>query len=459
MTSVAGSVRAPRVHLVSYIDATESTVEPFATHDIRQFADAVSLCPGQVAVDAMIDRKPVSATVKAISAIGTLAAPIVAGASVGLLAGAPPALVGLACGLVAVEWTALATVSGALKRNLAKLDSAVHAACFHDGSWEGRRTYTIGTDSRQEVHEVQSSDKNAVVDFLSEQLKATPSSLNIVHMFGHGLAYRYAGGKNFADFKTTVDRVAQQSGHPIDLLLLESCQEGNFEGLASIAPSVRYAVVSEDSVYESVYGEMLKSALQEKGSTGDALQVGEAMLAHADGIHHVPNLLTRLYDLAGRRFLNSTEQAPTLALVDLSKMPALVGAVDKLGGVLSEESEGGGQPTLRKLLSEVPETSDWLKTGDLAILCQCLDEHYRTSSSPRAKAIRDASQAVQAALEKVVVGNHRSKHAGPGGGLSIQLPSARVAEMDEYERRFARFSDCAAPSGWKRFVAVMSNRV
>jgi len=306
-------------------------------------------------------------------------------------------------------------------------------------------------------------------------MKQYPSGTTVVHMIGHGLGYRYSSGLPFGAYEKVLNDATTQAGRRPDVLLLESCLQGNFEALAATQDYARYAVVSEETISAGVVGELLRDTV--KDNAGQALtprQLGASLVQHAENNNPLK------------------PGAETLVMVDTTKMPALTTAVDALGKVLADEAKDGrwepiqgavvgaqqypNHPLFKDMrqilgLGDLKDFAERLKTiydgGSVKmpsksygpIRVQVEQRFGQAQVSPRARAIQTAADDVLKALQGAIVESHISDRYDGAGGMSIQLPSKfeKMEGKAHYQKAgLGTFDQSASPAGWREFVKEMN---
>ncbi|MBM3465330.1 MAG: hypothetical protein FJX76_24820 [Armatimonadetes bacterium] len=473
------------VHVITRLDATEPILAPFATQIVQQLEEMKAIGGDRVTADVMIDRRSPPTAPKVARGLllaGVIAAPVAAGVALGVAAGS--LLVGAAATLAGWKGARALADGGMAEKCYGNLMSAAQETILGESRWEGRRTYRIeadrtpAIDSRPLTSEPLSAAPRSgdVTDFLVSSARSHPGGLTVVHLLGHGLAYRAGAGMPFAEYNQVLADTASRRRAPADLLLLESCLQGNLEALQATAPHARYAVVSEEILSATVMGEMLKETVREKGDRAvTPREFGAALVDHA----------SRASGAFGAR-------AQTLTLVDMQRVWALNEAVGRLGDLLADEVADGRLDGIRAALSgtetypRIPMhryLANGLALGDLKQLAERLRAVYageavavptstlgplsmpreqrwpQAGDSPRAAAVRSAVDEVLAAMDSAVVARYTDDAYASSGGISVQLPGpfAGMEQSETYRSSGnARFDESAAAPGWKRFVEAAS---
>lgn len=450
--------RHNNVRLLAFVDATEPVLEPMALDSLHKLDDSVG---PRLSVDMMMERKVMPFGQKLATGVGQL----------GLLLTAAAAVPGgiAACFMGAGPAGLLATAAGGalLKKKGLKLlmRGAGHVMSAFEGKkrnvspWNGVRTYEEGrlTDHRPLGKK---RDLEAVSDFLARGMRRYPAGdLNVVCMTGHGLGHRHSIGMDRPEFQALVEKTVQKAGKPIDVLMMESCLEGNLETVAGIGNRARYVVVSEESISAGALGTHLQAA-------------------------------TRV--LEGREFTASRwastvvrcgQEAETLAVVDTAQLPPVMQALDALGGLLRQEMAANPEALKAAIESTQLFPKDALfrhdarrlGLGDVGHFCRNLQRVYsgrpltigsgyfqeearfpEAASSPRARAILDAAVQLREQVDLAVVERYNSHAYRDASGLSVQLPTKW---LDKVDQKLPRYDESGAPPQWTAFVTEMSRQL
>lgn len=464
------------VHIISHIDASEHIIEPFATGEMQQLENIKAQNGDKVEVDAVVVRDTGNPYVK----IGTggaeglvILAPSIAGWAISRKKSAAAALV-------------IFGIGGALSYGLGKsglgLDAlrnvASGVADLSSGEpvWNGTKVYHVEPNSSKAIDsktlnqtDALKPDTKTATDFIASQMKEYPKSTTVVHMVGHGLAYHASSGFDFKEYQKVLKDASEQAGRPIDLLVVESCLEGNVEAVISTMPSARYVIISEESIAAGILPDLMKQSLNEmmaqQGKDGqqtqiDAKQLGELMVKKGQ----------------------QNKNLSTLALVDMEKVPALTKSVDQLGSLLAQESKAGRTSGIVDAVKGTPvypagnvegDMGQKLGMGDLKTFAENILRAYGDTStgkgevnreaaaSPQAQQIRDAAKEVLEKLNDAVPAVTANGSYSGAGGLSIQLPLSSLEKLDSTlaKNKMTTFKDSQAPQGWKDFVNDMSTKM
>ncbi|MBM3463913.1 MAG: hypothetical protein FJX76_17600 [Armatimonadetes bacterium] len=485
--NVGPEVATPDVHLITHIDATEPVIEPFATLSIQQLEEMKKSGGANFTADVSIDRKteaPALKIAKGVLTTAAMLAPLGAGIAVACTAGS--FIVGGLAIYLGFKGTKALALKGFLQKGLGRIMSGIKESKMEEPRWDGRRVYQVEADKTGAIDSKIVSqgdlpkmrDPNDISKFLINNMKAYPSGTTVVHMMGHGLGYRYSAGLPFSAYEKVLEDTTKAAGKPADIVLLESCLQGNLEALAATSSYSRYSVLSEETVSAGVIGEILKNtAAHNAGKALTPRELGTKLIEESRAMEPAP----------GTPSMNPS--AETLVLVDNAKVPALVAAVDRLGLVLADEVKDGRKEFIEgavKGAEQYPKhplfksMRKTLAMGDLKDFCERLDAIYQGNQvdmpdrkifgpihakvqqrwgqavfSPRAADIRKVAGEVLSALNQAVVASHISDRYKKAGGVSIQLPGKfeKMENAPHYKKAgLGTFDQSAAPDGWRKFV-------
>jgi|GEM_PF-2170780 len=474
--SVSTQQQGAPVHIISHIDASEHIIEPFATSEMQKLENIKSTHGDKVEVDAVMVRDTGNPYVK----IGTgggegllVLAPSIAGWSISRKKKGAAALLMMGIGGVMSYGLAKSGLGIEVLRNVA---SGVADLSAGEPVWDGTRVYHVQPNSSDAIDsklisqsDALKPDAKAATDFIASQMKEYPGSTTVVHMVGHGLAYHSSSGFDFKEYQKILKDASEQAGRPIDLLVVESCLEGNVEAVIATMPSARYVIISEESIAAGILPDLMSQSLNEmmspQGNTQqqkqiDAKQLGELMIEKG----------------------KNSKNLSTLALVDMEKVPALSKSVDHFGSLLSQESKSGRTSGIIDAVKNTPvypqgsvtgDMGQKLGMGDLKTFAENILRVYGDAStgkgevnqeatgSPQAGEIRQAAKDILARLSEAVPASTTSSSYNGAGGLSIQLPLATMEKIDSTlaKNKMTTFKESQAPQGWKDFVNDMSTKM
>lgn len=446
------------IHVISHMDATESIIEPFATSGLGQMQQATKNGAGHVTADIAIDREahPWQKIGTGAAYSAAVVAPFLIGRHFAKKNG-DKALLAIGLTLAGAYGSyQMVGLTNYMHDGLGAIISGVADLKSPEGVWSGGRQIHMA-DGKREAEVTTGSmqgDPDAISRYLADNMKKYPSGTTVVHMMGHGLMYRHVSGLPGDQFEKVLADATREAGRPVDVLVVESCLAGNLEMLNANYPSVRYAIVSEESILAGATGRMMESTFKDTaGAELTPRELAQSMLDHARGDKGIE----------------------TLAVIDMAKVPQLNQAVDRLGADLTSEVLAGRTAPLATAvkdtpvypLSEAGGTAKMLAVGDLKIFAENLLTTYGEggagASSPGAAQIREHAQAVLEQMKSTVIGLNTTATYAKAGGLSIQLPGMKMEKLENSTvlgaKGMTRYKDAHAPENWRQFVEQMSPKM
>ncbi|MEW6278117.1 MAG: hypothetical protein AB1758_05810 [Candidatus Eremiobacterota bacterium] len=464
-----------KIHVVSLIDASEEVIEPMAVATVENLEEAHRAAGNQLTGSVFLQRSNVSPAMKNLKSHLASTLPPLLGAATGAALGCAltgSLLLGALGGVVGMAVGGMVGRMAFGRTQMLKYLPQDAAEPF----WTGSRTYQLGgdrtpaIDSRVVSQDPGSSklDPAQMGQLLGEEMQKNPDATSVAHVFGHGLAYRQAAGLPFGQYRQMLAQATSLAGRPVDLLLVESCLEGNLESLLATAPYARYAVVSEEIVSAGAISQAFSKAVGALG--GQAVtprELGTAVVASNPS--PVGEMLRFFFGMppvdpeGPPEALVKQMRAETLALIDLDRVAGLGQAVDRLGAVLTEEVKDGMLPYLATAAEEAMVTGDPmlsfakqdLGVGDLNVFVNRIALLYQQGTpSSRPREVMKACVEVQERLAEAVVANSIDPQFVDSAGLTVQLPTRRLGRLDrEFDDTLAR---SAAPPRWREFVELAS---
>jgi hypothetical protein len=462
------------VHIISHIDASEHIIEPFATSEMQQLEQIKAAHKDDVIIDATVVRDTGDPYAKlgtgGIEA-GITLAPGIAGYIISRKKSGAVALLALGVGGALSFGLAKTGLGTEALRNIV---SGASDLASGEPVWNGTRVYEVQPDTSKAIdsklvaqRDALKPDAQQATDFFVSQMRAHPNSTTVVHMVGHGLGYHASSGFDFKDYDKILHSTLKETGKPIDLLLVESCLEGNSEAVMGSFPSARYVVVSEESIAAQRLPDVLKRSLDEvlkenpqDGDGVDPRKLGEAIIRNSKDVKGIE----------------------TISLIDMTKVTGLKQSIDEFGKVLGTEVAAGRDAGIGAAIKNTQmypagsvegDMGQKLGMGDLKQFAEnILHEYGETSvgkgdvdsasaSSPQATQVKEAARRVLNSLDESVVAVTNSSSYQGAGGLSVQLPVGTLKKVEQKlaENKMTTFKDSEAPQGWKDFVFTMSDKL
>ena len=364
-------------------------------------------------------------------------------ASAGLLT--LPAALGLAGAVGAVTaGLSLSWLSLQLRDMLQKSDAPTGLGLQHSGF--ERLDFPRLTKS--------SSPSEALQEMVLANMRHYPSSLQVLHLNGHGHGDKAVAGLPVKEQKQALHQATLESQRKFDVAFYETCYGANFEFLHGQHDSVNYAVAFQDTIPKSnsqlgrlPISEVLSQAVDAENGREAAVRMAQVSGRHFDSGETVPISSVPFAERpsqANRRELwintDSTAVAVDVAVLRQELSPAL----DRLGPKLSTFLQEPGAP---KLLEKARQKNLLEPTGDLVDLggfLQTVAEGL-APDAPARVLIEDA----QKALSKSIL-HKRTGQDIPLSGLSFH---SRPQEVRFSGPASSAHGDSSLPKGWIDFVA------
>lgn len=440
-------------HIIANVDATEPIVEPFVTSNLGQFQKITRGTDGHVTVDMQVERNA-SPLFKAVSGVGVIAAttaPFFMFRRLARKGSSTATMVGLTIAGV-LGSVAVGSALGVVHDGIGGVISAAADLKHAEGVWSGRQAVHLADGQRQLLEKADSKavEPEQIGRFLAEQMKKYPDGNVVVTLTGHGLYYRHLAGVQGDAFEGMLQTATREGGRPIDVIVLESCLSGNLEALNAMYPSARYAVVSEESIAAGAVGRMFEATA--KATAGQAV---------------TPRELAERIVSAGK----GDKGVETLAVVDLSKLPALNEALDRFGGTLLEQVNGGNVHAIRGAVSNTmvfplhsASIARQFAVGDLRQFTENLLTAHAGDPSAAATAVRGSAQGVLDALDDAVVSVTMTDAYKAQGAISVQLPGKDISKYEKESgilgaRGLSKYANAESPEQWRAFVSAMSEKM
>jgi clostripain len=366
-----------------------------------------------------------------------------------------------------------------------------------DGNWSGARRYYITQDDdlskinskvMDDLGEVNMADPATLVDFATWAIKTFPADHYVLILSDHGMGW--PGGWTDGDMEDSVvaseriplvkvlgnalylnqldealGQIRKQSGiEKFDVIGMDACLMGQLEVFSMLEAHSRYAVTSEET--EPALGWAYTAFLQTVAETPgiSAADLSKSVVkTYIDGDQRIVDDDARadfVRELGGSRasaaqMAKEMSQDVTLAAVDLSKIPALMGSVDDLAYALQSDDQStiaGARSHALAFTNVFTEKgfSGYIDLGSFVQLLQSesIDENVQKLSGDVLAGIKQA----------VIAEKHGSSKKG-ATGVAIYFPNSSLYKSpysgpQSYTAVAGRF---AKNSLWDDFLAFHYN--
>lgn len=374
-----------------------------------------------------------------------------------------------------------------------------------DGNWSSTRRYyveqdndlqRVGSRQYQDLGEVNMSDGDTLVDFVTWAIETYPADKHVLIMSDHGigwpggwsdpdpggssglnipLATRLGDELYLMEIDEALQTIRNNTGlEQFELIGMDACLMGHLEVFSALQPHSRYAVASQE--VEPALGWAYTGFLEELALNPDmsGADLGRFIVdSYIDEDQRIVDDQARaeflrqgsplggLFDLLGGGGGGSTMSAAqlaqqlekniTLTAVDLAALPTLMDSVNNLSFTLQDadqrsvaQSRSYAQSFTSVFGSDIP--ASYIDLGHFA---QLLGQQSGSS------AVSAASNDVLAALSQVVIAEKHGPNKPGATGVSIYFPNSQLYNNpltgpESYTAIARRF---AQDSLWDDFMA------
>ena len=337
-----------------------------------------------------------------------------------------------------------------------------------DGNWVGARRYhvtkdtdlsTIHSEQVADLGQVDMSDPNTLVNFATWAIKTYPADKYVLILSDHGMGWpggmtsTASGGRALpsaplansvgnlmylSDMNSAITKIRSVTGiDKFEMVGLDACLMGGLEVLDTLAPSARYAVLSEETepslgyAYASFLGSLesnpsmnggdLAKAVVQSYITDDERVVDDQ--ARAEFVKGGP-VTSGLFNNgpSASQVAQQLSTDITITAADLSAVPQLMGAVNDMAydfQQVDQNSLAKARDYARSFTNVFGDSSKgpYIDLGNFVQLLKDLN--------PQGD-IATAINNVQAGISKVVIGEKHGKDEAGATGISIYFPTSQL---------------------------------
>lgn len=434
-SSPISAAQSRGVKVTAFLDASEPVVEPFGAKRVDCLEKAKLDAGPDLDATAQVFRSGTTPREKMISGLKKIglevAMPVIGG-----VVGGP---IGFAVGLA---MSAGYFVFGAGRQGLGEVMSAHYQRQqLPDGDWKGMRRYEIAADNGPgyDSQAVASTEArfhpkaSDLTDLLCSSMD--PYRTNVVYVLGHGLGYRQSASMPVTDLRDSLSEASKKTGAQADVLVMESCLMANMEAMNELQGAAQVAVVSEESLQV------------------DALPVREMMADAARGGGTPQEIARRMISIASKE-----RSIDTLSAIDLTKMPALMQSLDRLGDRLASEIAGGHGPQIKAAVQQAMKYPQGRLSFMERAMTKLSDLGAFLDALPTVGLGDDTAQAAidaRNAMESVVIAEKRGDGYEGASGLSFQSGTKGLAGLLDKAPEMDHYADLALPAGWRAFIGAL----
>ncbi|NMB54679.1 MAG: hypothetical protein GYA15_08245 [Leptolinea sp.] len=339
----------------------------------------------------------------------------------------------------------------------------------------------IHSEELDDLGEVNMADGNVLVDFVTWAVRQYPADRYVLILSDHGTGW--PGGWTDGDMESEPENIqidgfddmlylnelddaftsiTKKTGiEKLDIVGFDACLMGDLEVLSMIAPYADFAVLSQE-VEPSMgwaYSAFLKKLTSNpKIASGDLAKTIVDTYINEDTLITDPEArakyVSRTYETSGTisasQLANEETKTVTLAAIDLSKIPAVVDAVDNLVTPMSKINQKvvAGSRAHAKAYENVFGENIPSPYIDLGNFVKLLEKN--STSENVGKASRD----VQAAIKNAVIAEKHGPNQKGSNGISIYFPISKLfqAEGADYATYTSTANRFTRESLWDDFL-------
>ncbi|MHC9540702.1 MAG: hypothetical protein AB9903_14450 [Vulcanimicrobiota bacterium] len=441
-------INHPKVKLLAQLDGTDSTAQAITVRRLDEFERTKSASGDDLDISAQLYRNNTPPKIRMLR--GTGLAGIGAAASV-------------AMGLALSPWGILPAAVGFLVTGGAMTLSGLPVMAIRDlwtgykenknpspePDWSGKRVYDkVEPDKVQgkidsgPVEDIRSGllfpvmpDVDKFSEFLTRNFDE--NAKNVIYLAGHGMGYQRTCSMKTKELANAIETANSNRGVTPAVLFMESCHEGNYEGMSDLRKSAEYAIVSEE--------------MMQAGDLPLEKTISEAVKHSSSN----EELAKSMFSAA-----NANKENYTMALINLRKMPELNDAMESLATLLTGEmaADSGMRDQIRaaekkatKFPNDPGNQGKVIKAlygysgfSDLGGFFNALGEIDFSDE------IKSSLVKAKEALAAVVVDKSLGEGYENCSGLSFQIKPKDAAGPGR-----EKYSEVDIPQAWKDFITVL----
>ena len=308
------------------------------------------------------------------------------------------------------------------------------------GTWVGARVFDLGapgtTELVEDLGDVDSADPATLAAFIADGIAAHPAAHYALIISDHGASWPGIGPDEGSDLAVLdlaeltggiADGLAQAGVDKLDLLGFDACLMASFEVASAVAPYAERLVASEE--LEPGHGWDYRSLqVLADDPSADADTFGAALVE----------------GFAAQAGASGTQDTITLALIDLTQMPAVDQALAAFSSALAERAA-----TVAPVVGRVEaETLGFARSPDETQDSHMVDLGLLASTiGVEALDVSDQADTLVRAINDAVVESVDGKATQGATGLSIYFPPAAELVNTAYQ-------DVESAAPWVDFLVA-----
>lgn len=336
-----------------------------------------------------------------------------------------------------------------------------------DGDWTDTRRYliaqdndlsTIGSPVVQNLGEVDTSDPQTLVDFVTWAIQNYPAKKYALVMSDHGGGWTggftdmssSSTGMSLPEIGTALEQIRQNTGiEKFEMLGFDACLMGQIEVFGSLYPYSNYMIASEEVIpsYGWSYAAWLEQVAQSPAMDGGGLS--EAVIST-----YVVNDTALTEPRTSADDIALEESTTTLSAIESARVPDMIGAMNQFVSAMAslDQSEVAEARTYARNYYSVFGEEVSPSFIDLGNFSEVLANITGDSS------LQQASVQLQTAISSAVVAEKHGPAMSGSNGVSFHFPDSDLYYFTEYSSDFPAYylessQTFLEQSYWDEFLA------
>ena len=336
-----------------------------------------------------------------------------------------------------------------------------------DGDWTDTRRYLITQDNDlntisspvvQNLGEVDTSDPQTLVDFVTWAIQNYPAKKYALILSDHGGGWTggftdmssSSSGMSLPEIGTALEQIRQNTGiEKFEMLGFDACLMGQIEVFGSLYPYSNYMIASEEVIpsYGWSYAAWLGQVVQNPAMDGKGLS-GAVISTYVVNDTALTELRTSAADIARE------ESTTTLSAIESARVPDMIGAMNQFVSVMAllDQSDVAEARTYARNYYSVFGKEVSPSFIDLGNFSEVLANLTGDSS------LQQAAVQLQTAISSAVVAEKHGPGMSGSNGVSFHFPDSDLYHFTEYNSDFPPYyaessSKFLEQSYWDEFLA------
>ncbi|MGZ9163712.1 MAG: clostripain-related cysteine peptidase [Anaerolineales bacterium] len=336
-----------------------------------------------------------------------------------------------------------------------------------DGDWSDTRRYlitqdndlnTIGSRVVQNLGEVDTSDPQTLVDFVTWAIQNYPAKKYALILSDHGGGWTggftdmssSSTGMSLPEIGSALEQIRQNTGiEKFEMLGFDACLMGQIEVFGSLYPYSNYMIASEEVIpsygwsYAAWLGQVAQNPSMDGGGLSDAV-----VSTYVVNDTALTELRTSANDIA------QEESTTTLSAIESARVPDMIGAMNQFVSTMASLDQGDvakARTYARNYYSVFGEevSPSFIDLGNFSEVLTNL-----TGDS----SLQQAAIQLQTAIASAVVAEKHGPGMSGSNGVSFHFPDSDLYYFTEYNSDFPPYylessQTFLEQSYWDEFLA------